>query len=86
MTNDESNSNDEVQMTKRKQAGAFVSSFGHSSFELAGKKHPGRRGAPVSLAPLTMDQAVDAIFAIGPEDVEKIIACKPGKGKKSDSQ
>jgi hypothetical protein len=30
------------------------------------KPHPGRRGSPVSLAPpLTMDQAVDAIYLVG---------------------
>lgn len=46
------------------------------------KKHPGRRGDPVSLHPLTMDQAVDAIFAIKPDDVRKILAKRPGKGKK----
>jgi hypothetical protein len=45
------------------------------------KKHPGRRRDPVSLAPLTMDQAVDAIFAIKPKDVKKILASKPGKKK-----
>ena len=46
------------------------------------KKRSGRRGDPVSLAPLTMDQAVDAIFAIKPDDVKKVLASKPGKGKK----
>jgi hypothetical protein len=48
----------------------------------APKKRSGRRGDPVSLHPLTMDQAVDAIFAIKPEDVKKVLASKPGKGKK----
>src|SRR5579864_2649475 len=47
------------------------------------KKHSGRRGDPVSLYPLTMDQAVDAIFAIKPKDVRKILAKRPGKGKKA---
>ena len=47
------------------------------------RKHSGRRGDPISLAPLSMDQAVDAIFAIKPEDVKKIIASKPGKKKQS---
>jgi hypothetical protein len=45
-------------------------------------KHPGRGGNNVSLAPLTMDEAVDAIFAIKPDDVKKVLASKPGKGKK----
>ena len=35
----------------------------------------------MSLAPLTMDQAVDAIFQIKPADVRKILASKPGKKK-----
>lgn len=48
----------------------------------AKRKHSGRRGDPVSLHPLTMDQAVDAIFAIKPADVRKILAKRPGKGKK----
>lgn len=43
------------------------------------KKHPGRRGDPVSLAPLTMDKAVDAIFQISPKDVKRIVASRPGK-------
>jgi hypothetical protein len=46
------------------------------------KPHSGRRGDPVSLAPLTMNQAVDAIFAISPKDVKRIIAKRPGKTKK----
>jgi len=33
-----------------------------------------------------MDQAVDAIFAIKPEDVKTILASKPGNGKKCKSQ
>jgi hypothetical protein len=50
------------------------------------KKRAGRtqaRRSNISFAPLTMDQAVDAIFAIKPEDVRKVLASKPGKGKKS---
>jgi hypothetical protein len=43
--------------------------------------HSGRRGDPVSLHPLTMDQAVDAIFAIKPADVKRIVASRPGKKK-----
>jgi hypothetical protein len=30
-----------------------------------------------------MDQAVDTIFAVKPEDVKKVLASKPGKGGKS---
>jgi len=45
------------------------------------RKHSGRRGDPVSLAPLSMNQAVDAIFKIAPADVKKIIAKRPGKKK-----
>ena len=48
----------------------------------AERKNPGRRGDPASLHPLTMDQAVDAIFAIKPADVRKMLAKRPGKGKK----
>lgn len=46
-------------------------------------KRSGRRGDPVRLAPLTMDQAVDAIFQIKPDDVKKIVASKPGKSSRS---
>lgn len=46
------------------------------------KPRSGRRADPISLAPLTMDQAVDAIFAIKPEDVKEILSSRPGKGKK----
>jgi hypothetical protein len=35
----------------------------------------------VSLAPLSMDEAVDAIFQIKPADVKKVIASRPGKKK-----
>ncbi len=37
------------------------------------------RKTNVSLAPLTMDQAVDAIFQISPKDVKK----RPSKSQKS---
>ncbi len=47
------------------------------------KKHSGRRGDPVSLAPLTMDEAVDAIFQISPKDVKRIVASRPGKKGKA---
>ena len=40
--------------------------------------HSGRRGDPVSAAPLTPDQLVKAIFQIKPEDVKKVLASKPG--------
>lgn len=43
---------------------------------------PGPRHDPMSLASRTMDQAVGAIFAINPDDGKKIVASKPGKGKK----
>ena len=43
--------------------------------------HPGRHGNAVSLAPLTMDQAVDAIFKIDPPDVKNIVGSRPGKKK-----
>jgi hypothetical protein len=46
------------------------------------KPRSGRRGDPTSLAPLTMDQAVDAIFAIKPEDLKEILQSRPGKGGK----
>jgi hypothetical protein len=47
----------------------------------AKKKHPGRRGDPVSLYPLTADKAVRLMFQISPKDVKEILASKPGKGK-----
>jgi hypothetical protein len=36
----------------------------------------------VCLAPLTVDEFVDGMFKIKPEDVKRIVARKPGKGKK----
>ena len=45
------------------------------------KTRSGRRGDPISLAPLTMDQAVDAMFKISPKDVKRVLASKPGKKK-----
>lgn len=44
--------------------------------------HPGRRGLRVSLAPLSVDEAVTAIFKISKEDVKQIVASRPGKKKK----
>lgn len=46
------------------------------------EKRSGRRLDRVNLHVLTMDQAADAIFAIEPDDVKKILAKRPGKGKK----
>jgi hypothetical protein len=43
------------------------------------KKHPGRRGDPLSAYPLTPEQLVRGIFQIKPEDVKRIVASKPGK-------
>jgi len=52
---------------------------------MAKKRHnptpTGPKGNPISLAPLTMDQAVEAIFQIKAADVKKIVASKPGKKK-----
>ena len=45
------------------------------------KKHPGRRGDPISAYPLTADQLVSGIFQIKPDDVTTILASKPGKKK-----
>jgi len=46
------------------------------------KPHPGRKGDPVSLYPLTPDQALRAVLQIKPADVKRIIASKPGKKKR----
>jgi hypothetical protein len=44
----------------------------------------GRRGdARERPHPLTAEQLVRGIFQIAPEDVKKVLASKPGKGKKS---
>ncbi|MGB7158011.1 MAG: hypothetical protein WBD40_08080 [Tepidisphaeraceae bacterium] len=45
------------------------------------KPHPGRRGDPVSLYPLSPDDAIRAVLQIAPADVKRIIASKPGKKK-----
>jgi hypothetical protein len=45
----------------------------------ADKKPSGRRGDPVSAAPLTPEQLIKGIFAIKPDDVKRIVASKPGK-------
>jgi hypothetical protein len=41
-------------------------------------KRSGRRGDPVSLAPLKPDDAIRAIFQIKPDDVKRIVAKRPG--------
>jgi hypothetical protein len=46
------------------------------------KAKSGRRGDPVSLAPLTPEQAITGIFKIKPEDVKRIVASKPEKKRK----
>jgi len=45
------------------------------------KRRSDPRGDPVSLAPLSMNEAVDTIFAIKSSDVKKVIASNPGNGK-----
>jgi hypothetical protein len=42
----------------------------------------GRKGDPVSIAPLTVDEFVDGMFKIKPEDVKRIVASKPGGRKR----
>jgi hypothetical protein len=51
---------------------------------MASKQKPrsGRRSDPISLAPLTVEQAVDAIFQIKPADVKRILAKRPERKKK----
>ena len=44
------------------------------------KKHPGRRGDPISLAPLTPEQAMAGLLKVKPADVAELEA-KEGKGK-----
>lgn len=50
-------------------------------FAMPKKPHPGRRGDPVSLYPLSPDDAIRAVLQIAPADVKRIIASKPGKKK-----
>jgi hypothetical protein len=45
-------------------------------------KRPGRRGDPISLHPLSADQAVRLMFQIKPQDVKRIVASRPGTRKK----
>jgi len=44
------------------------------------QKRSGRRGDPISMAPLKPDQAIKAIFQISPNDVERIMG-KPSKAR-----
>jgi hypothetical protein len=46
------------------------------------KKRSGRRGDPLSAHPFTAEQLVRGIFQIGPADLKKILASRPGKGKR----
>ena len=41
----------------------------------------GRRGDPVSLYPLTPEQAIRGMIQISPKDVARIVASRPGKQK-----
>jgi hypothetical protein len=45
-------------------------------------KRSGRRGDPVSLHPLSPEQAISGMFKIKPADVKRIVASKPGRKKK----
>ncbi len=47
------------------------------------KPHSGRRGDPVSLYPLSPDEAMKAVLAISPADVKRILAKRPRKKGKS---
>ena len=42
----------------------------------------GRKGKNIAVENVTMDQLVDGMFNIKPEDAKRIVASKPGKGKK----
>ena len=42
----------------------------------------GRAGNPISLHPLTPEQAIRGMFQIKPADVKRIVASRPGKRKK----
>jgi hypothetical protein len=44
----------------------------------------GRKGRPISGAPLSMDQLADCVFQIKPSDAKRIVASKPGKKKRND--
>lgn len=47
------------------------------------KTHSGRRGDPVSLYPLSGDDALRAVLQIKPADVKRILAKKPEKKAKA---
>jgi len=46
------------------------------------KAKPGRKRDPISLYPLTPEQAIRGMFQISPKDVARIVAKRPGKKKK----
>ena len=46
------------------------------------KPHSGRRGDPVSIYPLTPEQAIRGMFKIKPDDVRRIVASRPWRKKK----
>jgi len=46
------------------------------------KKTAGRRGDPVSLHPLTPEQAISGMFKIKAADVKRIVASKPERKPK----
>ena len=46
------------------------------------RKHSGRRGDPISLAPLTPDQAMAALLKVKLSDVEKLGEREAKAGKK----
>jgi hypothetical protein len=45
------------------------------------KPHPGRRGDPITLAPLTLDQAMRGLLQVKPSDMKKLEK-KESEGKK----
>lgn len=49
-------------------------------------RHSGRRGDPISLHPLTPEQAIKGMFQINKEDVRRIVASRPGRKKKKSSK
>ena len=50
--------------------------------QLMPQKTPGNRMKPISLHPLTPEQAITGMFKIKPEDVRRIVSNRPGKKKK----
>jgi hypothetical protein len=53
-----------------------------SSDNLPTPENAQNRVSNVSLAPLTPEQAITAVFKIKPADVKRIVASKPGNRKK----